>query len=238
MSPSNPSPVLSAQSVEAYRLWFEFLKRAIALDRSKIRLDLYAAWGDVGSYEFERWWDEIGCRVIELHPARIEHVDAGKADEVSYLLRVPKSMTSTEISTQVRKYLISLGHQPLQVSNLRFKVGAEIRPRYFRALLHTYDQQKKLEEKYPDRKITGIELLKKVRRFYIETEKKKGDTGKTADSVWRVDSIPPALITGMDHENPYEIDLIDNEGTIAAVKRYLRNANKIIEAVREGRFPE
>jgi hypothetical protein len=64
-----------SQSKEAYRLWFEFLRRAIAEDKSKVKLDLYKEWGDVESYKFEKWWAEIGQRVIEQRPSVVEEVE-------------------------------------------------------------------------------------------------------------------------------------------------------------------
>ena len=54
------------QSKESYRLWFEFLKRALAEDRASVKLHLYKSWGDVESYKFNKWWSEIGSRVINL----------------------------------------------------------------------------------------------------------------------------------------------------------------------------
>ena len=50
-------------SRESYRLWFEFLKRAIARDRNSVKLKLYKSWGDVESLSFNKWWDEIGNAV-------------------------------------------------------------------------------------------------------------------------------------------------------------------------------
>jgi hypothetical protein len=236
-------PICSAketrqQAIESYRLWFEFLKRAIEQDRSKVRLDLYEAWGSVEDYAFRTWWSKIGSKVIDVNPAPVELVEAGKADDVSYLLRVSRSMTSTDLATEVRKFLIGIKHQPIQGSSLRIKVGAEIRPQHYRALLRTYDEQRKLEKKNPGKKITGAELLVEVRKFYLDTEQKQFSTGRVADSFYRYDKIPPAIASGMKFTNPYEIDSLDDEAAIATVKRYLRNANTIIEAVRHGRFPE
>lgn len=238
MDPICTVRVARQQAIESYRLWFEFLKRAIEQDRSKVRLDLYEAWGSVENYAFRKWWSEIGSKAIDLRPDPIERLESGKADDFSYLLRVPKSMTSTEIATEVRKFLIGIKHQPLQGGSLRIKVGSEIRPQHYRAILRTYDEQKKLEKKYPDKKVTGVDLLKEVRKFYLETEQKQFSTGRVADSFWRYDKIPPALTSGMNFNRPYDIDLIDDQAAIAAVKRYLRNSSNVINAVREGRFPE
>lgn len=220
-----------AQSKEAYRLWFEFLRRAIAEDKSKVRLDLYKEWGDVENYKFDKWWDQIGCKVIDLRPPTIEQVKDGKADDVSYLLRVPKSMTSTQIGNEVRKFLMELGHQPLQLSSLRVRQGAEIRPSTYRAYLHTYDEQLKLVSKSDGQKVTARELLKAVRKFYIKHEQ------RYKNNVWATDKMPMALTADMDRNNPYDIDPIHSATAINAMNRYSREAKKIIDAVREGQFP-
>lgn len=220
-----------AQSKEAYRLWFEFLRRAIAEDKSKVRLDLYKEWGDVENYKFDKWWDQIGSKVIVLRPPSIELVDEGEADEQTYLLRVPKTMTSTAIGNEVRAFLMGLGHQPLQLSNLRVRQGAEIRPSTYRAYLHTYDEQLKLVAKSDGQRMTARELLKAVRKFYIKHEQ------RYKNNVWATDKMPMALSADMDRNNPYDIDPIHSATAINAVNRYLREANKIIDAVREGRFP-
>lgn len=221
-----------AQSKEAYRLWFEFLRRAIAEDKSKVRLDLYKEWGNVESYKFDKWWDQIGSKVIDLRPPTIEQEKDGKADDVSYLLRVPKSMTSTQIGNEVRKFLMELGHQPLRLSSLRVRQGAEIRPSTYRAYLHTYDEQLKLVAKSDGQKVTARELLKAVRKFYIKHEQ------RYKNNVWATDKMPMALSADMDRNSPYDIDPIHSATAMNAVNRYLREANKIVEAVREGRFPD
>lgn len=221
-----------AQSKEAYRLWFEFLRRAIAKDKSKVRLDLYKEWGDVENYTFRGWWDQIGSKVIDLRPPVITQVKEGKEDDVSYLVRVPKSMTSTQIGNEVRKFLIELEHQPLQLSSLRVRQGAEIRPSTYRAYIHTYDEHQKLVAKSDGQKVTARELLVAVRKFYIKHEQ------RYAKNLWAADKMPSALIADFDKKNPDYSDPIHSATAINAVNRYLREANKLIEAVREGRFPD
>lgn len=221
-----------AQSKEAYRLWFEFLRRAIVEDKSRVRLDLYKEWGDVESFRFDKWWDEIGSKVIDLRPPSIELLKEGKADEQTYLLRVPKTMTSTAIGNEVRAFLMGLGHQPLQLSTLKIRMGAEVRPSTYRAYIHTYDEYQKLVAKSDGKKVTARELLVAVRKFYIKHEQRH------KNNVWATDKMPMALIADMDRENPVVIDPIHSATAINAVNRYLREANKIIDAVREGRFPD
>ncbi len=221
-----------AQSKEAYRLWFEFLRRAIAEDKSKVKIDLYREWGNIETYKFDKWWEEIGKKVISLTPSLVEQIDEGKADDVTYLLRVPKSQTSTQIGEQVRKFLMEIGHQPIELSQLRVRLGAEIRPSTYRAYLHTFDQNKKLLEITNGQKPTSRELLKSVRKFYLEREK------RYKNNLWKVDKLPSPLAMDLNRSDLDKINVLDSATAINAVSRYLRKANEIIDAVRQGRFPE
>lgn len=221
------------ESREAYRLWFEFLRRAIAEDKSKVRLDLYAEWGDVAAYKsFDAWWREVGIKVIHNTPQTLEHVAEGVADDGCYLVRVPKSMTSTQMGNEVRKYFIALGHVPQKASNLRVTEGKEIRPQTYRAYLHTYDQQRKLVERAEGKKVTAKAVLVAVRKFYLEREE------KWKKSVRKVDKLPPALVGSMKRDDISKVDYMDDQVAINTINRYLKNAREIIEAVRVGRFPE
>lgn len=222
-----------SQSREAYRLWFEFLRRAIAEDKRAVRLDLYSEWGDVTAYKtFNAWWRDLGSKVINLHPIAIERVDHGAADDKTYLLRVPKSMTSTQIGNEVRAYLISLAHQPIRLSTLRIPEGKEIRVKTFRAYLHTYDQQRKHEQASGGERVKGKDLLVAVRKFYVYR------SARYKNSVRKVDKLPPALATAMNVDNLNEVDVLASAVSLNAINRYLREAKNIIAAVREGRFPE
>jgi hypothetical protein len=127
---------------------------------------------------------------------------------------------------------MELGHQPLRLSSLRVRQGAEIRPSTYRAYLHTYDEQLKLVAKSDGQKVTARELLKAVRKFYIKHEQ------RYKNNVWATDKMPMALSADMDRNNPYDIDPIHSATAINAVNRYLREAKNIIDAVCEGRFPD
>jgi len=233
MATTNKPKRPRAQSREAYRLWFEFLRRAIAEDKSKVRLDLYKEWGDVAAYKsFDAWWRDVGSKVINLRPTAIELVAEGKADDQTYLLRVPKSMTSTEIGNEVRQFLIAHGHEPHKGSTLQVTMGKEIRPQTYRAYLHTYDLQRKLEEASGGQPVKRKDLLVAMRRFYLQREQ------KYKNSVRAVDKLPSALVTAMNRNDLNEVDVLASAVALNAVNRYLREANKLIESVRQGKFPE
>lgn len=224
-----------AQSREAYRLWFEFLRRAIAENKHRVKLDLYSEWGDVSAFKsFDAWWREVGSKVISLHSESVELVSKGSADAQTYLIRVPKSMSSTEIGNGVRKCLMAVGHEAQQTSKLRIAAGKEIRPQTYRAYLHAYDLQKKLEQSNSSsQRVKGKDLLIALRKFYLDREKRYKN-----HSTIRVDRLPSALIAGMIREDLNEVDVLANATALNAVSRYLREAKSIIAAVSDGRFPD
>lgn len=233
MKASMPNKLPKSQSKEAYRLWFEFLRRAIAEDKSKVKLSVYKEWGDVASYKsFDAWWREVGTHVINSRPSKIEHVDKGASDSATYLLRVPKSMTSTQIGNEVRKYLMDIGHQPVRTSALMVTEGKEIRPQTYRIYLNTYDEQKKLEDQSGGKRVTANQLILAVIKLYKDREQRHKNTKR------KFDKLPPSLILKMKDHAPNEIDVLASNVPLNAIKRYLREANKIIEAVKQGRFPE
>jgi hypothetical protein len=233
MATTNKPKRPRAQSREAYRLWFEFLRRAIAEDKSKVRLDLYKEWGDVTAYKsFDAWWRDVGSKVINLHPLAIELVTEGKADDQTYLLRVPKTMTSTEIGNEVRQFLIAHGHEPHKGSTLQVTMGKEIRPQTYRAYLHTYDLQRKLEEASGGQVVKRKDLLVAVRKFYLQREQ------RYKNSVRAADKLPSALVTAMNRNDLNNVDVLASAVALNAVNRYLREANKLIDSVRQGKFPE
>ena len=221
-----------SQSKEAFRLWFEFLKRAIAEDPSEVDLKCYAEWGDISNYSFTKWWKEIGEGITKRNTNDAEFVSNGSADESSYLIRVPRSFTSTQIGEKVRKLLIEANHQPIKQSSVQLQEGLQIRPLIYRSYLHTYDENKKLEKLSNDGKVSKRELLIAVRRSYLAKLK------RYANNIFKVDSMPAGIIGNFDPKNPEKFDVLAEAQATANVAKYLREAKTIIEAVKVGRFPK
>jgi len=221
-----------SESKEAYRLWFEFLKRALAEHRSAVDLKLYSEWGDVESYSFTRWWREIGERITTKPIVNAELLEKGAADDSSYLVRLPKSMTSTQLGTEVRRLLLEIDHQPMKHSKVRLSDGFQIRPFVYRAYLHTYDAQKKLEKLANGGKVQKKDLLIEVRKSYQKRQE------RYRNNIFRVDVLPDGLFGDFDPRNPEDYDVLRDRQVTANVARYLTEAEKIIKAVKNGRFPK
>jgi hypothetical protein len=221
-------------SKESYRLWFQFLKRAIAKDKRSVKMSHYKTWGDVEIYSFNKWWDEIGCKVINLDSnSKLEFATHADSTDSSYLIRVPKSLTSTQASTQLRELLTSSNHKPIvDKQNLRITEGVEIRHSIYRAYLHTYDRHIELVQQSNGERVTNKETLIAVRKFYLtrfEKYKKRNQT---------VENLPSQLWDALNLDDLDDVDVLATAKSLATIGRYLREANKIIDAVRIGKFPK
>lgn len=223
-----------ANSKEAYRLWFEFLKRAIANPNINVNLKLYKEWGDVTKYNFKKWWAEIGSKVIDLDAQSNVTFAVDSTDEDgSYLIRVPKTLTSTEAANQLRKLLLDSKHvQVVRASKLKVRHNAEVRTTTYRAYIHTYDRLVELEKNSNGERVGFKELLIAVRKFYIARSK------RYKNNLWKVDNLPPNLHTAINFDNLDEVDVLATAQDIATVRRYVKKANEIMEAVAKGKFPD
>ena len=222
-----------ANSKEAYRLWFEFLKRAIANPNVKVELKHYKAWGDVSKYKFDKWWSEIGSNVIDLDSqSTVSFATVGTIEEGSYLVRIPKTLTSTEAANQLRQLLLESNHKQVVLqSKLKIRHGAEIRSLTYRTYLNTYDIWLDLKAKSNDKKVTFKQVLIAVRKFYIQREIKHKNTNR------RVDKLPPNLLTGIDYKNLEKVDVLASAQATATISRYIKETNRIMENVAKGVFP-
>ena len=222
-----------ANSKEAYRLWFEFLKRAIANPNIKVNQKLYKEWEDVSKYRFDAWWKEIGNKVIDLDSqSNVTFATDGMKEEGSYLVRVPKTLTSTEAANQVRQLLLDSNHKQVVLeSKLKIRHGAEIRPPIYRAYLHTYDRWLELTEKSEGKKVTAKQVLIEVRKFYIARAIKYKNSNR------RVDKLPSNLHTAINFDNLEDVDVLASAQATATISRYLNESKKIMDSVAKGVFP-
>lgn len=226
---------------ETYRLWFQFLKRAIADDSVVVNLEAYKSWGDVSNYTFGKWWREVGKNAVALNSrSRVALASKGqKIQDDQILISVPKSLTSTEAGNQLREVLMAMGHKPTEAVPLCVTVGAEVRMPVFRTWLHTYDcQQILLAEQRrlggEPKPIAGRFLLAALGKFYLDhNERYKNSKSKP-------DRVPGSLYIENQkdpHTDPSKISSANDRRAIAAVKRYLKSAEEVIASVAVGKFP-
>ena len=222
-----------ANSKEAYRLWFEFLKRAIDNPNVKVELKHYKAWGDVSKFKFDKWWKEIGSKVIDLDvQSNVSFATDGTIEEGSYLVRIPKTLTSTEAANQLRKLLLESNHkQVILQSKLKIRHGAEIRPPTYRAYLHAYDRWLELTAMSEGKKVTAKQVLIAVRKFYIARAIKYKNSNR------RIDKLPSNLHTAINFDNLEDVDVLASAQATSTISRYLKETSKIMETVAKGIFP-
>jgi hypothetical protein len=229
-----------SESKEAYRLWFQFLKRAIADESVVVNEEIYASWGDVSTYTFGKWWREVGSDAVALNArSRVSLASKGQAiQDDQLLISVPKSLTSTEAGNQLREVLMAMGHKPTGAATLSITAGAELRLPIVRAWLHTYDcnlallaEQRRLGNK--PKAVAGKVLLAALRKFYLDhQERYKRSTSK-------IDRVPFALFSDV-ADLTIDPDLMkpdDEARAIQAARRYLKSAEEVIASVAVGKFP-
>lgn len=233
-----PQRIKRSETKEAYRLWFEFLKRALADESVTVNRKLYASWGDVGSYAFDRWWREIGSDAIQLGGKEVTLAKAATRDDKSaFLVSVPKSLTSTDAANKLRKLLIDLNHTPIRTSKgLRVNDSVELRFATYRSWLHTYDCNRRLVNEIAEasgrrQPLRGRQLLAIVRKFYLERSERLKNANR------RIDTLPHPLFTGGAEVDAEKIDVLASATAISAVLRYLSEANQLIANVAIGKFP-
>lgn len=103
-------------SKEAYRLWFEFLKRAYTTPNLVVDTTYYAKWGDVANTKFEHWWKATGSELFNPKVIGVQLVSKGKPNSDCLLVSIPKSLTPTQSANALRSMLMqhyaAIGHTP------------------------------------------------------------------------------------------------------------------------------
>lgn len=206
---------------ELYRLWFEFLQRALA---SGLPIDVgyYAQWLPLEGLTFNQWW--AGFRV-KLSTPTVSVLEPGKAvPNDSLTVSVPsgankavalkqiKLILDAQLSTKVRH---SYGEfAPTDNSNIKYAA--------FRLMLHCYDSELKTDSK--GRKASRADRVNRVIDRYRVNELRFGDSKR------RIDKTPKALDTSK----------AIGVGTDDVLRNYYRSvqkAKRIINNVAKGEFP-
>lgn len=224
-----------ASGKEAIRLWFEFLKRALASDEVVVRASHYQAWGDVKNAKFETWWKANGD---VLFPRRsVQVVQRYLSDTGVVHVAVPLALTPTDAGNQVRELLMSyyqeIQHEPKPQRTYQLTPGAEIKVSALRAYLATYDANRRLSAELGKTAVPAKLLLAEVRRRYM------AKTHRWRHTQRRVEGLPSALAGQIEYDVATGTVTAKGDDTSAerTVRRYLKIANKLVAAAAVGDFP-
>ena len=225
-----------ASGKEAFRLWFEYLKRAYQSPNVHVDSKYYDAWGDVANIKFETWWKTHGGVLFPRSTVEITKRYLSDAEFIQ--VKVPMSLTPTEAANQLRDTLIdhykAIGHVSKPQRTYALTTGAEIKVSAFRSYLVTYDAHEKLSEQYTDGVVPAKELLNEVRKFYLAR------SYRWRNSKRKVEALPSALagdfVYDPDTNTITAKDRYDS-GAIRTVRMYLKKANNLIRAAGSGDFP-
>ena len=218
---------------EAYRLWYEFLKRGLADKSTKVNKSLYKEWGDIENTHFRIFWEQMGDKLLANPSVELLNKSNTKG---TLSISVPMSLNPTQAANELRALLIQhykdIRHKPKAEKRFALAEGKEMKVSTYRAYLRTYDIWNKLIAN--NKEATARDLLKEVRIFYLARTEKYARTNR------RVEGIPPALLHGMSI-NPHTGKQVKCSGeekeAVRAIKRYLELAHKTIANVAIGKFP-
>ena len=227
-----------ASGKEAFRLWFEYLKRAYHAPNVKVDTKFFEAWGDVANTKFEAWWKTHGHVLFPQSKAQVELVKRYLSDAEHVHVSVPMSLTPTEAANQIRKALIlyyqAIGHVPKPQRTYELTQGAEIKVSALRAYLVTYDAHTQLTAQNNGEAVPTKELLNQVRKFY------EARSHRWRNSKREVEGLPSALSGDFRYEpetnTVHAKDRYDS-GAVRTVRLYLKKANALIHTVASGEFP-
>lgn len=99
---------LAARSVEAYRLWFEFLKQAHRDKNIEVDYEFYADWGDFWEQSFGDWWAGETWRTLFAVDTAVRVLDESesiKNDDTAIVVRMSLSKDIKETLKDVQQLL-------------------------------------------------------------------------------------------------------------------------------------
>ena len=226
---------------EQYRLWYEFLNRA---KQRNLRVSKsYDDWGDT-SIGFVRWWRDCGSKIISEVANGVHVATAASLDNDNYyLVAIPKHISPRLARVQTEHLMKELKKQQ-GTTRLKWQLTEGKMPHWqlVRAYLHALDCQDMLVKQAVEsggsaKDVKSKHVLAALREYYIKKSIRYKNTG---------DPAPLRLFHGGRTTDPDLIlhdptqstsDLSDPQDAINAVSDYLRKANKILLAVKDGRFP-
>lgn len=144
--------------VEGYRLWFEYLKFALADPSIKVQAVVYKPWGDVLALDFKTWWSQHWRQLFAV-PANVRIVDSVEsasqslADPDVLVVAIHRAGTETQRLDDVRKAMrLRFGRSTIKVAEKpQFEIVSK-RSVHYPALrsmlrfLQLYAQKKTLED--------------------------------------------------------------------------------------------
>lgn len=227
-----------ATSMEAYRLWFEYLKVAKSLvgvkttqfDASvkkkvdqlpgafKICSTFYDPWEISSDTKFDPWWEKHRHLFEEKHIVRILKDGEEKSDPNSILIEVPLNRSITELSKEVTFLIKSVygakrtiqGKNKTQSNALyTLSKGSEPKLEILRDMLNIF---RDVYLKNP--KLRGEQLVSAVHAYYNKRTRYK--------------EIPKSLV---------DRHVGITEETKRNTRRYINNAAQILVNVAAGQFP-
>lgn len=131
---------------ELYRLWFEFLRRAVS-SGEVIDADYYAEWLPIDALTFDQWWRLFRPK-LSFPEATVVDRDPSISSE-SFLIAVPRGANKVAVLQQIREILDEELPEKVRHTYGRYVPTANSNIKYasFRLMLHCYDAEQSKDSK-------------------------------------------------------------------------------------------
>jgi hypothetical protein len=204
-----------------YRLWFEYLKRAVDSGHA-INTEYYKAWLPIEGLTFNQWWTGFKKRLTYPSVTRVSN--GQDLPEDALIMAVPFSVNKAVALKQIKLILDAEldGKARHAFTDYAPTAGSNIKYAAFRLMLHCYDSELKTDGK--GRKASRVARVKRVIERYEAIEQRYGGTKR------RIDKMPKAL----------DVSKVDGLGAEDLLRNYYRSvqkAKRIITNVAQGQFP-
>jgi hypothetical protein len=206
---------------ELYRLWFEFLKRAVEAGHP-IDAEYYDQWLPVDGLTFNQWWGRFRKQLSVPSVRLLSSDDTVPPDAL--VMVVPQGMNKVMAFKEIKALLdaqldgmtrhVYGRYAPTEGSNIKYAA--------FRLMLHCYDSEMKTDSK--GKKASREARVRRVIERYDEMERKYGATQRRIDKIPKALNVNKGIGVGTD-------DLLRN------YYRAVQKAKRIVGNVARGDFP-
>jgi hypothetical protein len=227
---------LPAGAREPYRLWYGFLRLAHRDPtlRGKINKSFYAAWGDVTSTPFDKWFESnwrdlfgVPLRVVRVSPDDQDTIDALGRNRLFVSIDITASLEATlkelkAVIRSVNKIKRTKSRVSKTVGRFSLTGATELKRLNAQQALKVYE----LSLNHDDLDTIVTRYLEWVDAWNKKIEEKKWKRGKI---------VPPSAFRSYASDMKMEQRKLDD--TRRSIRRLLQRARKIAVNVAGGEFP-
>lgn len=240
---------LPARKVEPYRLWFEYLKLALADPDIEVDRKFYADWGEIEGQTFSKWWAGATWRTlfaIDTSVRVLGHNEVLPTDDPSLTVRIPlgrdPKLTLRDIQELLEEH--NAGIKFGQIPKGKFSLSDGVEHGFLHSnRLASVRLMRRLYEAWLEHRDAG--QRQRVQASAMDVyDWGKAWNDKIRDNRWKRERtyLPFCFDTWVsylrrDNKIKNAWDGEDPENARRQVQRYISRARKIAQNVGRGDFP-